>query len=306
VTETPFAFTYGLTLTELCRAPSLTEERLLDRVGLPWIINLDTELAFEGGLPPLRDALADLGISRPGQESAERWLPSKPTPALDQAVIDALAGPATQRVREFIEHELTPFATDLEAAAPGHKPSPELVPLARRFAEVYGRPLKLVSARNRRNGKTVWGPVYDRLLERIASELMFLYEYERPTLKRCVLCGAVFVSREGRANCSWTLWDGTTHDELLGCSPPEVFENWSRQEATLEHRRTRKRLTERIRQERRRANGNEQDARVIRARKDRDEYMKANRRRRGRAQPISPAAVDVVREMMEPEPGPAA
>src|SRR4029078_9248154 len=132
--------------------------------------------------------------SRPGQESSERWAPSEDVPVLHPEVLSALAGPATKRVQEFIEHDLAAFAADLEAAAPGHKPSPELQPGARRFGQIYGRGLDLISARNRLTGKRVWGPTYNTLLERVAGELMFLYEYEKPTLKRCVLCGAVFVS----------------------------------------------------------------------------------------------------------------
>jgi len=296
VTETPFVFTYGLTVTELCRAPSLTDQRLLDRVGLPWIIELDNELSVRSGLPPRHSALVELGISRPSQESSERWLPSERVPALDHEVESALAGSATTRVREFIEHELAPFAADLESAAPGHKPSPRLQPLARRFGEVYGRSMNLIRARMRRTGKLVWGPTYNTLLERIAGELLFLYEYERPTLKRCVLCDAVFVSRHRRANCSWTLWNATTGAELQRCSPPDVFDEWLHDEAALVHRRMRKLLTERIRLERQRARGDEHAPRVKRAREARDEYMKANRRRRGPAQPVEPPGIGVVTE----------
>jgi hypothetical protein len=296
VATTPFVFTYGLTITELCRAPSLVDQRLLDRVGLPWIIDLDNALADPGGSPLLRTCLSQLGISKPGQESSERWLPSRTTPKLDPAVLVELEGAAGQRVREFIARELAPFRDDLEGAARGHKPSQDLALLAGRFTQVYGRFSAPGRTHNRRTGKPGWAFAFDTLLARIAGEIAFLYLYERPTLKRCVLCGAVFVDRDKRANCHWSLWDSRTETELQQCSPATSFEGWEHREVTLAHRRERKRLNEQLRQELRRAECDEQDPRVIRARKARDEYMQAHGRTRGRPQRVASPAIEVVTE----------
>jgi hypothetical protein len=301
VTSTPLVFTYGLTVTELCRAPSLADQRLLDRVGLPWVIDLDNELSAPGGSVVLRECLPGLGISRPGQESTERWLPSKPVPQLEQDVLTELAGKASERVGGFIARELAPFAADLEAAAPGHKPSLALAPPARRFTREYGRFSALVSTRARSTGKPGWGFVFETLRERIAGEIAFLYLYERPTLKRCVLCQAVFVSRDKRANCHWTLWDSNTEAELQRCSPIASFEDWERRETTLAHQRNRKRLNERVRQELLRADGDEGAPRVVRAAEARDEYMKIHGRPRGRPQRVSTPTVDVVLEKPKQE-----
>src|SRR5262245_20248257 len=101
VTKTPFVFTYGLTITELCRAPSLVDRRLLDRVGLPWIVDLDTRLSAPGGPLVLQNCLPRLGINKPGQESAEKWLPSKNVPRVEKKVLVELAGKASQRVDDF-------------------------------------------------------------------------------------------------------------------------------------------------------------------------------------------------------------
>jgi hypothetical protein len=296
VTSTPFVFTYGLAITELCRAPSLADQRLLDRVGLPWIVDLDNQLSAPGGSRVLQRCLPRLGISKPGQESAEKWVPSKRVRRLEKKVLVRLAGPASQRVGDFIAHELAPFAGDLEQAAPGQKPSLDLAPLARRFTQVYGRFSAPVSVRDRRTGKPGWGFAFDSLLERIAGEIAFLYLYERPTLKRCVLCGAVFVSRDKRANCHWSLWDATTEAELRRCTPPATFEDWERRETTVAHRRERKRLTERLRQERLRAGGNDEDKRVVRAREARDEYMRLHARPRGRPQRVDAPSMDIIPE----------
>jgi hypothetical protein len=45
VTNTPYVFTFGITLTELARADSLVDARLCDRVGLPWLIDLNHAIA---------------------------------------------------------------------------------------------------------------------------------------------------------------------------------------------------------------------------------------------------------------------
>jgi hypothetical protein len=49
ITKTPFVFTYGLMVTEVWRASSLAEQRLRDRVGLPWIIDLHNEITRTAG-----------------------------------------------------------------------------------------------------------------------------------------------------------------------------------------------------------------------------------------------------------------
>jgi hypothetical protein len=291
-TATPFVFTYGLTVTELWRASSLSEPRLLDRVGLPWVIDLHNEITRAGSMA-LRRSMISLGIARPGEPSSVRTSPPLHEPVLDQSVMDELATSATLRVRTFLTRELGVVMDDLEQLPQGGKPSDALLPLVRRFENEFGRGARLIPTIDRQTkSKRSWGLECETLLQRLAAELLFLYT-ERPAIKRCVLCDARFITREKRANCSWTLWDAKTDSELQRCSRAEVFDTWAHDETALTHHRRRKLLTERIRQERQKAGGNEKDPRVIKARKARDDYMDAHGRRRGRAQPVIPPALAV-------------
>jgi len=296
ITRTPFVFTYGLTVTELWRASSLAEQRLRDRVGLPWIIDLHNEITRAAGSMAFRRSMTSLGIGKPGEPSSVRTSPPVTERVLDQAVLDELAGDASARVRKFAISELGLVMSDLDELRQGGRPSAALLPLVREFENYYGRGAHLVPTIDRlTRSKRSWGLQCETLLQRLAAELLFLYT-ERPAVKRCVLCDAIFITREKRANCFWTLWDGATDRELQRCAPPEVFDNSGRDETALAHRRTRKLLTERIRQEKKRAGGNDNHPRVIKAREARDDYMEANGRRRGRAQRVTAPRIQVVPE----------
>ena len=62
----------------------------------------------------MRSALLGLGIDKPGDASSARQLVSSAEAfVLEPAVMDALAGSATHRVREFVEHKLAVFGADL-------------------------------------------------------------------------------------------------------------------------------------------------------------------------------------------------
>jgi hypothetical protein len=277
ITQTPYVMTYGLTITELCRAESLAEPRLLDRVGLPWLVDLDDQISRDGS--PLRQALDTLAIRRPGQMSSARKWQTDETP--DTNLWHALAGTATRRVREFIRNNLEVFAADLEANAPGGRPSESLRDAVRRFLDFC--PVRFQPRRfhNRLTGaKQTWGLDYERLCERIALELQWLYA-DRPRLRRCVLCDAVFVTTMKRANCSWTLWNAETGEEIQRCAPPEAFESFAQRASDLEHQRTRKRLNAALHRARQAAGGDENDPRVRRARGARDAYIDKHGRRRG-------------------------
>jgi len=278
VAETRYAFTYGLAVAELYRAESLGDARLLDRVGLPWVIDLHNSLSEAS--PALSAALGELGIKKPNQESSHRWFPTDDGNAiLAPSLIAELEGSATKRVREFLENELAPFASDLETA-PG-RPSPELLRLAQRFDAVYGQPARLQHFSGKAGPhKGSWGLRYESLHQRIASELLFLY-HERPRLRRCVLCDAIFVARTNRANCTWTLWDGYTEEAIQRCSPPEAFEQYQNAEGERAHRRKRNALNEAVRRERKRAGGNEADPRFKRVLKAGEDYIREHGRRRG-------------------------
>jgi hypothetical protein len=67
ITKTPFVFTYGLTVTEVWRASSLAEQRLRDRVGRPWIIDLHNEITRTAGSMAFRRSMTSLGIGKPGE-----------------------------------------------------------------------------------------------------------------------------------------------------------------------------------------------------------------------------------------------
>jgi hypothetical protein len=282
IAQTPYVMSYGLTITELCRAESLVDARLLDRVGLPWLVDLDDEIAYAGS--PLAAALRDLGISGPGQISSERVLPSAgatPVPAAE--MWNSLAGATNQRVHEFIQNELAVFAEDLETNAPGGRPSDSLQRAAERLLDIYSVRFRPRRFHDRLTGeKQTWGLDYERMLERIALELRWLYA-DRPKLRRCVLCDAIFVTTTTRANCSWTLWNAVTGEEIQRCAPADVFASFDRRTLELKHQRNRKRLNETLRRARQAAGGDENDPRVRRALKSRDDYMREHGRRRGPA-----------------------
>ena len=181
-----------------------------------------------------------------------------------------------------------------QQSAPGGRPSASLLKSARRFDQVYGRPARLVRFHDRLTGKKrSWGFVYETLLSRLASEVICLYE-ERPKLKRCVLCGAVYISNVKRANCTWTLWDAATGTEVQQCAPAEVFAAFARRESSLTHQRTRKRLNERVRRERLRAHGDDTNPRVKAALEARDGYINRSRRQPGSPQQIEPTSVELI------------
>jgi hypothetical protein len=293
IVETTYVMTYGLTVTELCRAESLVEPRLLDRVGLPWLVDLDDQISR---CSSLRGAIADLGITTPEQMSSHRlWQDDELGLVPRQDLWDSLAGAASQRAREFIGNELAPFGADLEANAPGRRPSEALRPLVRRILDVYPVRFRPRQFHDRTTGwKQTWGLGYERLLERVASELQWLYA-DRPKLRRCVLCDAVFVTTTKRANCTWTLWNAHTNEEIQRCAPPETFTAFAQRGSELEHQRTRKRLNETLRRARLAAGGDEDHPLVKEARATRDNYMDKHRRPRGPASRIESGWPNLVR-----------
>ena len=289
-----YVMTYGITVPELCRAESLVEPRLLDRIGLPWLADLEDQISRKSTLRPL---VAALGITSPDQMSSERlWHVHGASPAPVDSLWTSLGGAASARVLEFINNELVVFGQDLEANAPGGRPSESLRPAVRRFLDVYPVRFRPRRYRDRATGwKETWGTGYERLLERVALELQWLYA-DRPRLRRCVLCGAIYVTNEKRANCYWTLWNVQTGEEVQRCSPPADFASFTQQESELAHRRARKKLNEAHRRALLAAGGDKNNRRVKAAQRERDAYMRNNGRRRGPTPKLDTSSPGIVHD----------
>jgi hypothetical protein len=283
-------FTYGLVASELLdaveRGPS---HRLFDRVGWPWLIDLDRALR-----PPAQDP-----------EEHEAFLPNfgdpwqPPSPALDDraALPDAVPdwvvanfanSRAWARVRDWTQHYLGRFASDIGPATSTQDPTPSLLAEALEFpGELRVQPSRLVS----RRGGHEWSFRPSDLWSRVALELIELYA-TRPRVRRCLLCRGAFIPVEREANCRWGLWIVGTNKPLREVCDPEAFETFLAREASedLEHKRTRTRLSQTHR--RRSRDFGPDHWRTIQARKAWENYMLANPRKRGPKQKAMAATVE--------------
>jgi hypothetical protein len=244
---------------------------------------------------PLSKVLRQTGITHPGQMRGGRVIGKRTSTEIPVAVRDTLApdGPETRRTREYIEHELLHFATDLEAQAQrGGQPSAALVGSARRYLDVYGPGYTLVRLYDAKQKRAAWALDPGTITAWVATELAALY-LTRPKLRRCVLCDAVFVARPGVWICNGNLWQNGT-DLLARCADDARIAEYNATHTSREHDRQRRRLNEALRRAIQNAGGDLEHELVVGARRRRDTYMEKHGRRRGPAPRVAPPQLDLI------------
>jgi hypothetical protein len=309
-----FIVTRGITATELVAmtdppdAPAQLTDRALDRLGAPWLASIADRLRAEiapprgrRGVPFLeRSALSEffgqLDVGSPGSDSPAVLVGESLPPRIPAEILERFEREDLPRVTQYVQHEIAPLVRHVEAAADANEsPDAAMLSGARRYLGLWAPPLDVIPLRRpSRPDEQLWGLTYSDLVQRVAVELFELATL-RPRLQRCVFCNAVFVPQAHETNCRWNLWVSETGELLSPCNP-ERFREWEQSAAADAHRRTRKKLDQRIRRALLEANGNFQDAVVERWIREKQRYMDEHARRPGPRPKIESKHDDVVNE----------
>jgi hypothetical protein len=293
--------TYGLVAVALTEAHVETAEgarTAAERFGLAPL----AKLAFRGSssvadVPYAVARQASVNASAADQiaslnVSAEFGKPFDGDP--DQAWSAFVDEGGPDRLRDWVD-DVRPLVAPVAKAADirGHPPADEQL-LEQSLAQLeycYGRGLALERFEfvARGSSKAVWGFRFRDLAERAAVELFELYAI-RPSLRRCELCGRVFVpAKERDAYCRFNLWEIPERVDrarsrawrkcIAFCVPDVEVEEHNRRVRENQHTNRRKNLAQSWR--RRRQRYGDADPRTEEALAAYRRYMAENRRTPG-------------------------